>query len=378
MAKILIFMLPEPGHLIPTFRVAMLLKDLGHTIEYLTVPDFRETITALGFGFRPFLSRLAGSGLGMGTVFEGGEAGTKIYALLGSLLASEGVSAEEMITRDLIAGSPDLVIFDTDATVLWCRKSATASLESVGCPVLRVSTTFTERSDSYAASLPAFIRNLPELVLCPQELDGPWATSAKHERRYVEASIFRRRIKSVFPWEWLDRTRKLVYCSFGTQCRAYPTALSALQQVIVTVGEMEEYQLVVTSDDERISVNLPRNVLVRKSVPQLQVLDRASVLITHGGLGGIKEAILARVPMIVIPFDHDQPLNAKRVEHRKLGVSLIDQKWLPKDLRHFIRYLPTDRTIHESGGHFHELFTRIENDSPSVSYCEGLLRTGAS
>lgn len=45
-------------------------------------------------------------------------------------------------------------------------------------------------------------------------------------------------------------------------------------------------------------------------------------MITHGGLGTVKECIHQQVPMIVIPLQYDQPINAARVEHHQLGISL--------------------------------------------------------
>ena len=45
------------------------------------------------------------------------------------------------------------------------------------------------------------------------------------------------------------------------------------------------------------------------------------MVITHAGLGTVKECILCGVPMIVFPIDMDQPDNAKRVVYHGLGAS---------------------------------------------------------
>src|SRR5258708_15836619 len=60
MARLSIVMFPEPGHLLPTIRIATLVKAKGHTVTYLTIPGFSHLIERLGFHFRPILSHLVG------------------------------------------------------------------------------------------------------------------------------------------------------------------------------------------------------------------------------------------------------------------------------------------------------------------------------
>ena len=43
-------------------------------------------------------------------------------------------------------------------------------------------------------------------------------------------------------------------------------------------------------------------------------------MITHGGLGTIKECILLGVPMVVFPLMRDQPFNAARVAYHGIGL----------------------------------------------------------
>ena len=54
-------------------------------------------------------------------------------------------------------------------------------------------------------------------------------------------------------------------------------------------------------------------------VPQLTVLRRASLFVTHGGMNSVNEALYYGVPMIVIPFGLDQPLVGRELARRKLG-----------------------------------------------------------
>ena len=79
--------------------------------------------------------------------------------------------------------------------------------------------------------------------------------------------------------------------------------------VIISVGK---------KFDIRKLKNIPENVLVYPSVPQLEVLKMADVFVTHGGMNSVSEALAYGVPMVVIPFVSDQPVNARCIE--KLGV----------------------------------------------------------
>ena len=45
----------------------------------------------------------------------------------------------------------------------------------------------------------------------------------------------------------------------------------------------------------------PDNFIVKEYVPQPQILDRASVFISHGGMGGISEAMVSNVRSLPLP-----------------------------------------------------------------------------
>jgi MGT family glycosyltransferase len=87
--------------------------------------------------------------------------------------------------------------------------------------------------------------------------------------------------------------------------------------------ERPDWQLVLAAGVHLRATDLhpvPDNVVVVNWAPQLEMLERASIMITHGGLGGVKEAIFFGVPMIVFPCRWDQPHNAARIVYHGLGV----------------------------------------------------------
>jgi UDP:flavonoid glycosyltransferase YjiC (YdhE family) len=66
----------------------------------------------------------------------------------------------------------------------------------------------------------------------------------------------------------------------------------------------------------------PPNVMVADYVPHSLVLDRTDVLVTHAGLGSVAGAMTFGVPLVCMPGERDQPLNAQRVVELGAGVAL--------------------------------------------------------
>lgn len=64
---------------------------------------------------------------------------------------------------------------------------------------------------------------------------------------------------------------------------------------------------------------LPDGVLLEEFAPHAALFPRASVVVHQGGAGTVHQGLLSGKPTLVVPFAHDQPDNAWRVE--RLGVS---------------------------------------------------------
>merc|ERR1712050_306223 len=62
-------------------------------------------------------------------------------------------------------------------------------------------------------------------------------------------------------------------------------------------------------------------VVICKAAPQLQILEHASVFVTHGGANSMHEALQLEVPLVVVPIFGDQPSNADAVARCGAGVS---------------------------------------------------------
>jgi MGT family glycosyltransferase len=66
---------------------------------------------------------------------------------------------------------------------------------------------------------------------------------------------------------------------------------------------------------------LPPHVRVEPTLPQVALLPRCALLITHGGFNSVKEALAVGLPMVICPIAGDQPYCAKRCE--ALGVARV-------------------------------------------------------
>src|SRR6202042_1693212 len=86
--------------------------------------------------------------------------------------------------------------------------------------------------------------------------------------------------------------------------------------------------LLVGSDPRNVPQQLPENVCIAHYAPYSRLFPRASVIIHQGGVGTTAQALRSGKPMLVMPYSHDQPDNARRV--RRLGVAQVIQR---KDYR---------------------------------------------
>ncbi len=73
--------------------------------------------------------------------------------------------------------------------------------------------------------------------------------------------------------------------------------------------------------DNSIQESLPPGTAVSPYAPFSKILPRASVVVHPGGIGTTAQVLLARRPMLVVPYAYDQPDNAARV--KRLGVARV-------------------------------------------------------
>lgn len=122
--------------------------------------------------------------------------------------------------------------------------------------------------------------------------------------------------------EWLSvpSDMPVVYVSFGSflsvRADVQARVVAALRRMDVRVA------LAIGSGDPAVVGELPSHWLVREYLPQVQLLRRAALAVTHGGNNSVTEALTCGVPMLVLPFSTDQFAGAAAVENAGLGLVL--------------------------------------------------------
>jgi len=78
---------------------------------------------------------------------------------------------------------------------------------------------------------------------------------------------------------------------------------------------------------------LPGNPIVVRYAPQLEIVKRAAVVITHAGLNTVLESLAEGVPLVALPLGNYQPGVAARIAARGAGLVIPQQKLVVKKLR---------------------------------------------
>lgn len=145
-----------------------------------------------------------------------------------------------------------------------------------------------------------------------------------------------------FPWEKLDG-RPLIYASLGTlqnqkehifRCFAEACYGLPVQLVMSHGGGLSE----------TVASSFPGNPLVVSYAPQLEVLAKASLTLTHAGLNTVLDSLLCGVPLIAIPITYEQPAIASRIRWTGVGEVLSLKKLNVNHLRGII-----ERVLKNSG-----------------------------
>lgn len=118
---------------------------------------------------------------------------------------------------------------------------------------------------------------------------------------------------------WLEADdRPVVYVSFGSFLSARSDVLATVLEALRPLG----LRVAVATGSATGLPDVPADWLLRPYLPQVALLQRAAVLVTHGGNNSVTEALTAGVPMVVLPFSTDQFAGAAAIEAAGLGAAL--------------------------------------------------------
>lgn len=152
----------------------------------------------------------------------------------------------------------------------------------------------------------------------------------------------------------------LIYASLGSiQNRKYE-----IFHQIATACLGLDVQLVMPHGggltSEQVS-SLPGNSLVVEYAPQREILSRASLTITHGGMNTVLDSLSYGVPLVAIPITFEQPGTGARIRWTGVGEVLTLDRLTPVRIKTAIQQVMTsptyaanaskvERAIQQAGG----------------------------
>ena len=204
---------------------------------------------------------------------------------------------------------------------------------------------------------------------CPREFDfGP----APDFPQFHYAGPFhdgRGRMDFDFPWQQLTG-EPLVYASMGTlqnglieifrSITQTAAGLKGLQFVLAVGGQLDPKQLGV----------LPTKVMVVSHAPQIEVLKRSSLCITHAGLNTVLESLSNGVPMLALPITNDQPGVAARIANKNVGVVISPDQASPANVLAAIKRVLGDSTFRDNAQRIQKAILRIDGLSIAAGILE--------
>ena len=171
----------------------------------------------------------------------------------------------------------------------------------------------------------AQIAQMPEAL----EFDVPARRAVLHYTGpFVDA---RQRPAVEFPWEQLDG-RPLIYASLGTLQNGSEAVFRTIAGACAGLDAQLAISLGGGLDPARLGT-LAGDPIVVRYAPQLEIVKRAAVVITHAGLNTVLESLAEGVPLVALPLGNDQPGVAARVAARGAGVVIPRRKLTAKRLR---------------------------------------------
>jgi MGT family glycosyltransferase len=159
----------------------------------------------------------------------------------------------------------------------------------------------------------------PWITQCPREFDfenSHWPKQFHYAGPFHDGEG---RPELTFPWGRLTG-EPIVYASMGTVQNGNA---DVFRTIATAVAKHKAAQLVLSLGNvlrpEEIGP-VPKNAIVVNHAPQLELLKKASVCITHAGFNTVLEALTQGVPQVAIPITNDQPGVAARIATHQTGV----------------------------------------------------------
>jgi len=356
--------MPVTGHLNPMTALARKLQSRGNEVVFIGLPDVEPIVRAANLNFVPFCEKE----YPVGSVAKGYAPLANLHGLavvehsareihtarcksalehLPEKLAETGVQGLVIDTVhffvELVAmrlGMPYVHIwnilhldrsgsspacffpwpYETTPEALARNVEGLKKFGGLLAPILAVAKSYAEKNGLQIDwnDPTATVSKLAVITQTPKEFDFPisnWPPQFHYAGPFHDDEG---RAQVAFPWEKLTG-EPLIYASLGTLVNGMEHVYRA---ILEAVGRFPETQVVLSvgtkidPDDLR---PIPSNAIIVSTAPQIELLKRASLCITHAGLNTVLEALARGVPIVAIPIGFDQPGVAARVAYHGVG-----------------------------------------------------------
>ena len=325
MARALFTSGPEYGHVLPMLPLIRAAERAGHDVRVASGPELVGPLAARGLDVHAVGATFAEAWTAHEEVWA--DPGlTEEQKMMGGVVALFGTPALARL-HDLLAMSqewrPDLVIhevLEAAGPLVAHRLGVPGVVHGIG-PMFPFYAQLIGPAGA-AIGEPELWRHASSeraLDICPPSLrpdDGPppWPAAAPVRPSAGEPGPVPRRVADA-----LAGDDPIAYFTLGTVKNAdtadFRIGLTALQAfdgvVIATTGRPVD-------PDELGSV--PENVVVAEFIPQVAVLERTDLLVSHSGSGTMLGGLVHGVPQVALPRGTDQPQNAALLARAGAGV----------------------------------------------------------
>jgi UDP:flavonoid glycosyltransferase YjiC (YdhE family) len=100
--------------------------------------------------------------------------------------------------------------------------------------------------------------------------------------------------------------------------------------------------LIGTDPRNRPQTALPDSICLAEYAPYSAVFPRASLVVHQGGVGTTAQCLRAGKPMLIMPYSHDQPDNARRMVRLKVAKSIQKSSYIPSRVAQKLKAMLAD------------------------------------
>ena len=255
------------------------------------------------------------------------------------------------------------------------NRAGYALLAQIGKPIGTVIQTYRQQWNLPSTYSPnSEYSQLAQISQQPAELEFPRQDLPKYFHFTGPYHYSGSREAIPFPYEKLTG-QPLIYASMGT----LQNRLLWVFQMIAEACVGLDAQLVISlggGNSPESLPELPGNPLVVGYAPQLELLKKATLTITHAGMNTTLESLTNGVPMVAIPVTNDQPGIAARIAWAGSGEAIPLKKMSVKKLQGVIKQVLTEDSYKKNALRLQEAIKQAGGVSRAADIIEQAVSTG--